>query len=82
VDVDGNRTLINSTATGALKAYRERVGPPSLSIRFVNGQVEITYDGILSSSTTPGGTYTDITGAPNPYRVPATGTAMFFRSHR
>ncbi len=85
LDASGNRTLVNDTVAGALKAYRARVvaTPPALSIAHVGPNVVITFDGTLQSATNVQGPYTDVMVATSPYTVPApTGAAMFFRAHR
>ncbi len=81
----GNRTLINDTVPGALKAYRARTAPanpPALSIARSGASVVITYEGVLQSATVVTGPYTDVSGATSPYTVPASGSAKFFRAHR
>lgn len=84
VESNGARTLVNAPVAGALKAYRERIvsTPPALSIRLLGNQVEVTFEGILSSATSPTGQFTDLPSATSPYLVPASGGAMYFRSHR
>ena len=84
LDASGNRTLINDTVAGALKAYRARVvsTPPALSIAHVGKNVVLTFEGTLQSATNAKGPYTDITAATSPYTVPATGAEMFFRAYR
>ncbi len=83
VDASGNRTLVNDTVAGALKAYRARVTTtPTLSIAHVGGNVVLTFTGTLQSATNVKGPYTDVTAATSPYTVPATGAEMFFRASR
>jgi hypothetical protein len=57
------------------------VKPTIYSIRLdANGRVVVTYTGLLMSSPTVNGTYTDIPGSGTPYIVPPSGGAMYFRA--
>jgi len=55
---------------------------PTLSITSQGGVWKITYTGVLQSSATVNGTYTDLNGASSPYQVPTSSGAMqFYRTH-
>jgi hypothetical protein len=55
---------------------------PTISIARTNNNLVITYVGTLQSATNVTGTYTDMTGAPNPYTTTATGQRMFYRARQ
>jgi hypothetical protein len=55
--------------------------PPTLTLQRVSGRVVLTFTGTLSSSPTVNGAYTDMTGVPSPYTVPAGAPTTFFRAH-
>jgi hypothetical protein len=83
VDANGNRTLINDTVAGALKAYRARVAAqhPSLTIGRSGANVVVTFEGTLQAAGIANGTYTNVLNATSPYtNAPAATT--FFRSFR
>jgi hypothetical protein len=82
IDASGNRTLINDSVAGALKAYRDVavLSPPSLSIAHVGANVVLTFEGTLQSAPTVTGTYADM-GVTSPYTNAPSGT-KFFRAHR
>jgi hypothetical protein len=54
---------------------------PTIGVTTVGGTVQIIYTGTLKSSSTPGGTYSDVPGATSPYTIP-TGAApqQYYRS--
>jgi len=85
VDTSGNRTLVNDTAKGGLKAYRARTAPatpPALSISQPGGVLTITFEGTLQAAPAVSGTYTNVPNAVSPYHPPKTGAATFFRAYR
>ena len=54
--------------------------PPTLAVRRVGGQVEITYGGgTLESAGAPTGPWTGVAGATSPYRADAGGAQGYFR---
>ena len=59
--------------------FRNLTDVPSLSIGRVGGVLTVTFTGVLQSSTTVTGPYTDVVGATSPYTVPAGPTASFYR---
>jgi autotransporter-associated beta strand protein len=63
--------------------YQAAVAPPplSLGIQSVSGtQMEINWNyGTLQSATNVSGPYTDLSGASQPYAVPATNSQSYFR---
>ena len=83
IDASGNRTLLNDTVAGALKAYRARTvtQPPSLSIARSGASVVLTFQGTLTASGTVNGTYTNVVNAVSPYTNAPSGT-LFFRAYR
>lgn len=54
--------------------------PPAIAIAKSGTTATITFTGTLQSSPTVNGTYNNVTGATNPYTVPAGTTMMFYRS--
>jgi len=60
--------------------FRNFTDVPSLSIALVSGVPRVTFAGILQSSTTVSGTYTNVPGATSPYTVPLGPTARFYRT--
>jgi len=58
------------------------VSIPSIGIALVSGKPTITYTGTLQSSLTVNGTFTDVTGATNPYTPTATGPQTFYRARQ
>jgi hypothetical protein len=82
--VDGSRTLINDTSNpNALLAYQAvtATAKPTVSIGKLGNTLTITFTGKLQSSSTVNGGYTDVAGATNPYTVPNTTGAQFYRTH-
>ena len=77
----GAKTLINAT-NSPVKAWIARTGitRPTINIARQGSTVTITYTGTLLSSPTANGTYTPVSGATNPYTVPLSGSANFYRS--
>ena len=71
--------------TGALRAFRTRdFSPinPTIGITRAEGTITINYVGVLQSSDTVDGTYTDVSGAANPFTVSATAAAKFYRTRQ
>lgn len=60
----------------------EGADPPTIRIAGTGAGAVITYTGILQSSDTVNGTYTDVTGASSPYPVPpgGPGAKRFYQS--
>ncbi len=54
--------------------------PPQLSIAGTGANLTITFTGTLQSTTALPGTFTDVAGATNPYKVPLSGAAKFYRA--
>ena len=83
IAASGNRTLVNDTVPGALKAYQAVtvVSPPSLSIAHVGANVVLTYQGTLQSATGVKGPYANVTGATSPYTNAPSGST-FFRAYQ
>ena len=81
IDASGNRTLLNDTIAGALKAYRARTvtQPPSLNIGRSGANVVLTFLGTLQSATSVTGPYVNVSGATSPYTNAPNGT-LFFRA--
>jgi hypothetical protein len=81
IDASGNRTLLNDTVAGALKAYRARTvtQPPSLSIGRSGANVVLTYQGTLQAAGIVTGPYTNVVNATSPYTNAPSGT-LFFRA--
>lgn len=77
----GAKVLINSSATGALKAYTVApavvVEEPVVSVARGTGKVVITYKGTLQWADKVEGPYTDVQGAGQPYEVTPAGTKFF-----
>jgi hypothetical protein len=59
--------------------FRNFTDVPSLSIAVVSGVPKVTFNGVLQSSTTVNGTYTNVVGATSPYTVPLGAAARFYR---
>jgi hypothetical protein len=78
-------TLPTALAGEKLLAYWNFNDVPaaaSISITRTSNNLVISYVGTLQSSTNVTGTYTDMTGAPNPYTTTATGQKMFYRARQ
>lgn len=77
----GAKVLINSSATGALKAYTVApavvVEEPVIAVARGTGKVVITYKGTLQWADKVEGPYTDVQGAGQPYETTPTGTKFF-----
>lgn len=82
VNADGYRSLVNADSTGALKAYQARtVTPtPTIQLSVTPTGLSITYTGVLQSSTSLSGTFTDVPGATSPYATDTAGAARYFRA--
>jgi len=59
--------------------YRNFTDVPALSIALVAGRPTVTFTGILQSSATVNGTYSDVVGATSPYTVPLGQAASFYK---
>ncbi len=83
---DDDYVLVNDrTKAGSLKAYSTRDFTPvvpGIGIARVDGTITITYQGVLQSSDTVDGDYTDVTGASSPFTVSATEAAKFYRTRQ
>lgn len=84
IDGDGNRILVNDTTNAkSLKTYRSRtytpvVVTPTLSYTYSGGKLVLTYTGVLQSSTTVNGTFTDVSGS-SPLTITSPTGTMFYR---
>ncbi|MCF7762517.1 MAG: hypothetical protein K9N62_02475 [Verrucomicrobia bacterium] len=85
----GEPVLVNDTAKGGLRAYRqgtvpEYVAPPvgaaSVDIARTATGVTVTFEGTLQSSDSITGPFTDVPGASSPATIPFAGNAKFFRT--
>jgi hypothetical protein len=88
VTPDGSKVPINAPVAGSLKAYRTRTFVPPLEPEVAasrdGADIVITFRGTLQSSSTLGGTFTDVPGAVSPLRVPAASSSgnLFYRSRQ
>ncbi len=86
VTASGERILINDRAnSNALKGYKARTATPvptkpTLSYTRSGSDIVITYTGVLQSSATVNGTYTDVSGATSPATVSTTSGSLFYRT--
>jgi hypothetical protein len=84
VNKDGIRILVNSDASGAIKAFRSRTETPrptpTLSVARSATGLTVTFTGTLQGADVVTGPFTDIPGATSPHVAPAVGTARFFRA--
>jgi hypothetical protein len=82
-----NRVLINNrTSTlgpgpggSGLRAWYA-LAAPAVSVSLLNGNVVLTFNGILQSATDVNGPYADVVGATSPYTITPTQPQQFFRA--
>lgn len=81
---DGTRVLVNDINTpSSVLAYRAVTvqPPPTLSVAKVGNAYQLTYTGVLRSSSTVNGTYNPVPGATSPYTIPTSGgPQQFYRA--
>lgn len=53
---------------------------PAISVTHSNGQIVITYTGVLRSATTVNGPYTPVADATSPYTTSPTGAQMYYEA--
>jgi len=90
VNKQGEKILINSTAAGAIKAYRgrdesQKLGGdiPTISVARDGANVKITFTGKLQSADAITGPWTDVAGATSPRNAPVSGGPVkFWRSRQ
>ncbi|MDA1276489.1 MAG: hypothetical protein O2960_20930 [Verrucomicrobia bacterium] len=82
----GNPVLVNDTANGGLKSYRQGTVPEYVapaaggitSIGRTGGNVVIQFDGTLKSASSVSGPYSPVANAASPYSIAPTQAAQFF----
>ncbi|HEY5914537.1 MAG TPA: hypothetical protein VJA21_28435, partial [Verrucomicrobiae bacterium] len=83
---NGNVTAsLRSVWVAKIRDYRTHsaiVPPPAMSYVRTPTGLSITFEGTLQSADSLTGTWSDVTGASNPYPVTATGPQKFYRAKR
>jgi hypothetical protein len=80
---EGNSTFFNEVmAWDNVRITAAGADPPTISISRSGANVVVTFTGVLQSSATVNGTYTDVIGAVSPFAIPpaSQGTQQFYRA--
>jgi len=80
---EGNSTFFNEVmAWDNVRITAGGADPPPISIRRSGADVVVNFTGVLQSSATVNGTYTDVIGAVSPFAIPpaSQGTQQFYRA--
>jgi hypothetical protein len=80
LNATGGRVLLNDTANGGLKTYRQRTfaARPTIAISVDGANAVITFTGVLQGSDNVEGGYADVAGATSPRSVPLSSAAKKF----